>query len=788
MKHPMKVDATKAGPLDTLRFTASSWVVLGVAMVLVVIFWTFIGVHAAGPSDGARFMWGAPAFRPNGVEVAPLKDEAGGFRNGDVVVAIEGRPLESWIRDRSAPWTARSRWDVGQTVTYTVERDGGTLDLRFALGKYPLGAILARSWGVFTAVLLLTVVSSFVFFRRPGDPAARVLLLFSAAGACSAVWVLGLEPIDLTLGSEFWIFSATNFFAYTFIWITLVHFWLVFPVPANLVQHNAWVVPALYLLPFAIIIGVVAAMWPAASGPLDWLARSGQVHVLFPVVYIVLALAVMVWRYRTSLDPISRRQVRWVIFAFGVFFILLVALGNLPEIMLGKPLISWNAQSLLFLPVPFAMAIGILKYRLFDIETKVNRTLVYACLTALVVGIYVLIVGVAGVWFQTSDNLLLSVVAIGVVAVLFQPLRERLQGLVNRMIYGHRDDPYEVLSDLGQRLEITLAPDAMLRAVVETVAQALKAPYVAIAFGEGAEADVSVAYGEPTDEIVTLPLAYQGEAIGQMLLAPRAAGQPYSETDRRLLADIARQAGVVAHGVRLTDDLKRSRERLVTAREEERRRIRRDLHDGLGPVLAGIAMKMDAARNLLGTNPTAADQPLGDLKAQAQSAIADIRRLVYELRPPALDELGLVQAISEYATRLNGTDAGNDDRVGADMLVVSVNAPDKMPPLSAAVEVAAYRIAMEALTNVVRHAEAARCNVRFSNGKGDILELGITDDGVGIPAGFHAGVGITSMRERAEELGGTFVVEPMPDGGTRILTRLPLRYASPSPEQARTLP
>ena len=529
-------------------------------------------------------------------------------------------------------------------------------------------------------------------------------------------------------------------------------------------------------------------MWPASASTLDWLARSGVAHLWTPVVYMVLALSAMVWRYRTSLDPVSRRQVRWVVFAFGVFFTLVVALGSLPEILLGQPLISWNAQALLFLPVLFAMAIGILKYRLFDIETKVNRTLVYASLTALVIGIYVLIVGIAGVLFQTSDNLLISVLVIGVVAVLFQPLRERLQGLVNRMIYGQRDDPFEVLSDLGGRLEVTLAPDAMLSAIVETVAHALKSPYAAIAFNEGDEADVAAVYGRPSGETVTLPLVYQGEAIGQMLLAPRDPGQPFNETDQRLLTDIVRQAGVVAHGVRLTADLKRSRERLVTAREEERRRIRRDLHDGLGPVLAGIAMKMDAARNLLRTDPTAADEPLGDLKAQAQSAIADIRRLVYELRPPALDELGLISAIREYATQLNSTGAGNDGRVDTNMLVVSIDAPHQMPPLSAAVEVAAYRIAMEALTNVVRHAGAARCNVRISDGEGDILELGITDDGVGIPDDRPAGVGIASMRERAEELGGACVIEPLVEGGTRVLARLPLRIELPSPDQPKPLP
>ena len=339
-----------------------------------------------------------------------------------------------------------------------------------------------------------------------------------------------------------------------------------------------------------------------------------------------------------------------------------------------------------------------------------------------------------------------------------------------------------MLSDLGRRLEVTLAPETMLHAIVETVAQALKSPYAAITLSNGVDADVA-AYGQPSGETVTLPLVYQGEAIGQMLLAPRGPGQPFSETDQRLLTDIARQAGVVAHGVRLTADLRRSRERLVTAREEERRRIRRDLHDGLGPVLAGIAMKMDAARNLLSTDPKAADEPLGDIKAQAQSAIADIRRLVYELRPPALDELGLVSAIREYATQLSNTSAGNGAHAGATMLAVSINAPHKMPPLSAAVEVAAYRIAMEALTNVARHAAAARSNVRISDGEGGMLELGITDDGVGIPADFHAGVGISSMRERAEELGGTCVIEPLAQGGTRVLARLPLRDEQRSPDQ-----
>jgi signal transduction histidine kinase len=214
--------------------------------------------------------------------------------------------------------------------------------------------------------------------------------------------------------------------------------------------------------------------------------------------------------------------------------------------------------------------------------------------------------------------------------------------------------------------------------------------------------------------------------------------------------------------VRLTADLQRSRERLVTAREEERRRLRRDLHDGLGPALASLTLKLDAARNLLARDPAATGALLLELKTQTQTAIADIRRLVYDLRPPALDELGLISAIREHAAR----------DVSATGLHVSVEAPDHLPPLPAAVEVAAYRIALEAMTNVVRHAHARQCVIRLS--LADALQLEIMDDGLGLAAGRPAGVGLHSMRERAAELGGTCVIGPGPGGGTRVVARLPL--------------
>jgi signal transduction histidine kinase len=224
--------------------------------------------------------------------------------------------------------------------------------------------------------------------------------------------------------------------------------------------------------------------------------------------------------------------------------------------------------------------------------------------------------------------------------------------------------------------------------------------------------------------------------------------------------------------VRLTADLQRSRERLVVAREEERRRLRRDLHDGLGPQLAGIALKLETLRNRL-TNDPFADSLLADLVKQTQDATTDIRHLVYELRPPALDELGLVSALREGAMQY--TQQGCND------LNITFDAPESLPPLPAAVEVAVYRIVQEALMNVIRHAEARNCLVRLTLDEStSLLCLEVQDDGKGLPMKRRAGVGLNSMRERAEELGGTLKIIQIPTGGTSLLARLPCRLNGPA--------
>ena len=425
--------------------------------------------------------------------------------------------------------------------------------------------------------------------------------------------------------------------------------------------------------------------------------------------------------------------------------------------------------------IPAAIGIAILRHGLYDIDLILNRALVYGSLTAIVVGLYALVVGGLSVLLQAQYSFANSLLATGLIAVLFHPLRERLQQSVNRLLYGERDDPYSVLTRLTRRLEETVAAEELLPAIVGMVKEALKVPYAAIELPQGGSLTVVAATGVPVADPVRLPLAYGTDSVGELLVAPRAAGEVFGARDRRLLEDLARQIGVVVHTVCLTVDLQVAREHLVTAREEERRRLRRDLHDGIGAQLAALSIQAGVLHKLISQDPSSAKVAAIEMQSELRAGVADIRRLVHGLRPPALDDLGLVtalrQRVAQYAIGDHFTETVGTSTASKSLEAV-VEAPPTLPDLPAAVEVAVYRIVEEALTNVVRHASARRVVIRLTIE--DDLELMIVDDGVGIMPGQPKGVGLTSMRERALELGGTFAFDAPSSGGTRLRVRLPL--------------
>jgi len=742
------------------RFDGISWLTLALTLSLILFSISQKIYRLTLPTDGWSFTTGEigsvdqdrPTYTRNLLGLpSPLQP-------GDRLLAVEGQSFEViYNRAKSDQIQPLPTWRAGQTMRYTVERQGRAVDLNVPLYAWQVRPLLRELLTDLTlpASALLAAVGWFVFLKRPREASAQALLLFSicllVANVSSTVidWSLPemLTPVILSIAIFFsnWIFATVMF-------PSLLLLTLIFPRPKRFVQQHPR--PLIALL-YGLVPLLIAGLGPIPT--IGWVAVLGLT---------LLSLAALVHSFFTGRDPVGRAQMRWAVGGLVV-----MVLGFIPMNLSG---LGWwplpfppQLEAIWFPTMLFVAALGfgvaILRYRLFDIDLLINRALVYGTLTASVIGLYVFVVGYLSALFRVESHLFISLAATGVVAVLFQPLRQWLQRGVNRLLYGRRDEPVAVLAQLGQRLEIANVPEALLTSLVETVTQALKLPYAAIALQEGAESVIKAELGQPAADTAQLPLVYQAITVGYLIVTPRRPGEPFNVADRLLLETIAHQAGAAVHAIKLTTDLQRSRQQLVTAREEERRRLRRDLHDGLGPHLASQTLTIEAIGKLMDRDPAAARELLHHLKIQAQSAITDIRRLVYELRPPALDELGLVEALSESARQYES--AGWN---------VSIQArPAPLPPLPAAIEIAVYRIVREAITNATRHAQTCRCSVQIEVAGGR-LDLLITDDGPGFPAGLHYGVGLTSMRERAEELGGQITLDNQSEGGARVRVWLPL--------------
>jgi signal transduction histidine kinase len=622
--------------------------------------------------------------------------------------------------------------------------------------------ISLHDWATYTLISRLVLNTFFfltalvIFLRKPGERmplfVAFFLLTFSAnnglinaLGQASAAWALLAQSLTVAA------------------WVCFLLFFTLFPSGHFAPNWIRWlvIVYAALLLPGIFFPNTFLDL----STVLPWFAM-----VYFPSLFAFM-LGAQVYRYRRVSTTIQRQQTKWVVYGISMMFALAIAF-SLP--MIFSPaytqstfffILSGGLANFIMLLLPLSFGMAMLRSRLWEIDILINRTLVYGVLTLVIGASYVLMVGGLSSLFETRADLWISLLVTGLVAVLFQPLRERLQQGVNRLMYGQRDEPYTVLSRLSVRLEASLAPDTVLPAIVETTAQALKLPYSAILIGSGESQALGAEYPGHSEkwkmavDLNHFPILYQGETLGELVVAPRAPGELFTEPDERLLADLVRQAGTAIHAVRLTIDLQHAREQLVFALEEERRRLRRDLHDGLGPSLANIAMLAETARDLYEQDPSEAESILNKAVRQTQEAIEDIRRLVYNLRPPALDELGLIAALREQICEYEHT--------GIEFQFV---APDSLPQLPAAVEVAVYRITLEAVNNVVQHANAKQCFISLA--LAETLDLSICDNGSGVPLRYRAGVGLQSMHERAAELGGICMIDS-DNHGTSIQVKLP---------------
>jgi signal transduction histidine kinase len=391
-----------------------------------------------------------------------------------------------------------------------------------------------------------------------------------------------------------------------------------------------------------------------------------------------------------------------------------------------------------------------------------HRVLEWAVLAAGIVGLYTGLVGGLGLLIGGSGPTWLLVAATGAIALALEPARRWVRHLVDRLVYGDRDDPLAVVQRIVDQFGAD-AGDDLLPALVANLQAELRLDAVAIDLRGDDGWRRAAAIGPPTAHRRIVALTHRGEVAGRLVIGWQD-GPSLRDRDEQILQQVAGPLSLAVGWVRLADDLRRSGVAIVSAREEERRRLRRDLHDGLGPSLTGVSLGLRTAVRQLGRVPDPVDVAparglLERVADEVDTSVAELKRIVRDLRPTALDQLGLLDAVAEFT------------RGFGDAVEIHLALPLQPLALPAAVEVATYRIVTEAVTNVVRHARAARCWLSIEAGPNVVID--VVDDGVGIGPDDERGVGLTAMHERAAELGGSVHVLANRPRGTRVHVLLP---------------
>ncbi len=661
-------------------------------------------------------------------------------------------------------------WRAGEIPPVDVLAPWTTAEGREVLEGW---GVPVRSWAALVVLLngvpaVAAAVAAWFVLRGPATAfrcfVALTLVLFGTAGSQVTGLVTALHPrLDDPA-------SALEGIG----WVALFQLAYLFPDGRLVPAWSRWLIGLwICFLTGSTLLAVVGAGGSEAVG-------LGEAVVV--LVLLTTCVGAQVHRYRRVSGPVERQQAKGVMAAFGLWLVLAVILVATPlhdlqnepsETGLVTSLLVTLASTAIIALIPVSVAVAVLRYRLVDVDVWLSRGLVHGTLILFVVGVYVAVVGGFGLVWRDGGTLL-PVVATGLAAVVFNPVRLRVQERIHRWVYGARDDPRAVVAELGQRLASAVPSDQVAQTIVDTLGAALRLPHVLLELTDGTH---TAEHGtQPGTDLHWFPVAFQGRPVGRLGVAPRPR-ERLSQRDLELLGEVATQAGPAVRAAGLTADLRRSRHRAVSIREEERRRLHRDLHDGLGPTLASLCQRLGATQHLVVTDPARAIAVLSELEGQSRSAIGDLRTLVYALRPPALDELGVVGALQEACRRLGER---------PDQLAITVRSDHDLVELPADVEVAAYAIAMEAVTNMVRHSSARTCEVYVglaaTNGDGAQLAVRVSDDGVGLDPPVREQGGLATMRERAEEVGGRLSYRPREPTGFVVEALLPVDDLATSPE------
>ncbi|MGH2675321.1 MAG: histidine kinase, partial [Actinomycetota bacterium] len=473
----------------------------------------------------------------------------------------------------------------------------------------------------------------------------------------------------------------------------------------------------------------------------------------------------------------KRQQIKWFLFGATLLALQFVVDGIVQAsgIRTGF-LLDTVLPAIAFMALPVGAGIAILKYRLYDIDVVINRTVVFGLLAAFITAVYVGVVVGIGTLVGNRGNVLLSIVATAVVAVAFQPIRARARHFANRLVYGERATPYEVLSTFSDQLGGTYSTEEILPRMARMIGEATGAVRSRVWVRVGGELRPAAAW--PDGEVAAKPLRVEGsdlpvfpdgerpypirhqdELLGALSMET-SRREPLNPTQEKLVTDLAGQAGLILRNVRLIEELRASRQRLVAAQDEERRRLERNIHDGAQQQLVALAVKIRLARTMTERDVERARGLLDDLQGETQEALEDLRDLARGIYPPLLADRGLAAALEAQARKLP--------------LPVRVE-PNGLGRYLQEAEAAAYFCVLEALQNVTKYAQASEATVRLGREDGHLV-FSVADDGRGFdPASTPPGSGLQNMADRVEALGGSLDVESAPGEGTTVTGRIPIR-------------
>jgi signal transduction histidine kinase len=640
-------------------------------------------------------------------------------------------------------------------ATLSATMSAASLALARALGTTPPDFLTGNEASQWLGGLAIALTGSAIMWA--GENRLGVLL---AAMGLIAVSVATAQEYAVLAHAEGWILDELSAWWATFLWIpSLMGVLLTIPLlfPSGSLPSRRWrpaaLVGALAVIAAVVLTGstqqpLIESVFGWANNPLD-LPIPDEPQLAAGLACIAIALSVALAGVVRIL--ITMRRLRGTERIRAGLFACTVLLGLL-GFAVGSPALSFALNALALL----LMAVALIRYRLFEVEIYLPRALAYAACVGVTFATYLLVATAtapragAGTW---------AALAAAAVALAAARAIDRLRAAIARLLFGVRDRPELALADLGSRLASALGPEEVLPVAVERLCESLRLPYAVIELD--GQPDAVIEHGDRPPRVASFDLNHAGEFVGVLAIGLRTGEHRLAESDRDTIAAFARQVAVAAHGVRATRDLQRSREEVVFARETERKRLHRDLHDGIGPALAGISLGLETAARLVGRDPKRASTLIAELRDDTARCVDDIRSVIADLRPTPLADLGLAESLRQHGRAL---EAMTDGRLTVDVDV-------EVRSVTPAVEVAAFRIVTEALTNVARHSGASRARVLVHARDG--LSIRVSDNGCGAqPARW--GTGLHSMRQRAAELGGRCTITFVPSTGTEVTATIPI--------------